>query len=483
MRRLGLLLALFLASSCTDSGTALEAVSDQAQTTVTSVASPTTDPDLSESMEEGDDGVAYPEIQNYVCSDGTEFGLSTFESEWPDPTAPLLLSDGSEVLPGGEWIEVETGFIDSRFLEFERKTALRFIDQSTGDEQVCLAEGADSAPAAGTQPANITSCWVNPPWGVMGGQQVVYKGERGDSGVVEVHRNGAPFTTLSVSVTWDQLLAIRQAETSETPTPDAPVLFGSPDQIFFSDFGSPSGELSYALIVRDDAGAEVQRAECGSVVVPSLAEVTCTLDLYEGWPRLSVSGVPFPEEVRRNGEVIEFSLSVGGLLDSNAPSGVPLEYEVTVSGMDPGVPMQTVQCGSIEARPLPLDQRLRSQLDRIGPAFWYGEMTPICAECDATPMHIGWEAGVAYLWEEGEFSIIVGSTQPWFTSPADVPRLLLDAIEAGREVDATFDGLEIAQWTIDGEGASYRCLGGDTAPIEIRQNYQQAQVDECEAQS
>ncbi|MFW2383227.1 MAG: hypothetical protein ACN4GZ_15855 [Acidimicrobiales bacterium] len=479
---------VLLLGACTDSDRSLEVIGTDGDGSTPTTASDPHDGDspVDGSIENWDDyseDVLEPGLsqREFVCADGISFHYDPYDDSRSTGSMVLTLGDGSELVAGGGWAELEAEFVDMALLEFEGRTALRVVDQATGVEQACPETGSQGSLPKGAGPARIDSCAVSPPWGVMGGQQVTYLGERGDEGVVEVHRNGALLNTMLVGVTWEDVLKIRQLETSNEKPDEVPqIVFGAPGEIFYSDFGSPAGELSYALVVRDSEGVELQRIECGSVVVPSLESVTCSLDLLDGFPRLTISGGAFPQEVRRNGEPIEYSLEVRGLVDANATVGVELQYEVTVAAPILGAPSQVVQCGSITAQEVALEDRIRSLAEQISPAHWYGEVTPICDDCNPTPLLLGWNLTKVYRWEDGTFTPIEETTAPWFTSPGAVPQLLLDSIEAGRDVQAEFDGREISQWSFDGEGASYRCLDGDTAPIEIRTPYHQQILDACQ---
>lgn len=472
---------LLLLSACAQADSSLNAGETSSPTTANTT-------DGAAAMEESgtpttvhDDMLSDPILPRvFVCPGGVSIQFEPYDDDRSTGSSTLTLEDGSEVFAISDWVELEAGFADSALLEFEDKTALRLVDRTTGDERACPEEGGRGSLPTGTDSAVIESCAVSPPWGVMGGQQVTYQGTKGNAGVVEANRNGSLVATMLVGVTWDNVLALRQVETSiELPGEDYQQLFGSPGEIFFSDFGSPSGELSYDLVVRDGAGTNLQRIDCGAVVVPSLESVTCSLDLLDGFPRFTISDGAFPQELRRNAERIEYSLSPGGLVDASAPTGVPLSYEVTVSALSPDGQSHTIQCGSITAQEVPLEERVRSLVHRIGPAHWYGEVTPICLDCDPGPLLLGWNPPKVYRWNGGAFTSIEDSSAPWLTSPGDVPQLLLDAIEAGLDVQAEFDGQELKQWTVDGEGASYRCVDGDTAPIEIRTEYHQTIVDSC----
>ena len=468
---------LLLATACSNSPE-LDVVAQERPTTTAAEGSEQENDDA-EQPPETISGPSIIEPTEYQCPNGALIDFDRFDLDRTIGPETTTLADGTERRSYGGWVADGELLFDAEPLQFQEKTALRVLNQATGEEWACPASGDAGLLSAGSTTPEIVSCSVSPPWGVMGGQQVTYLGIRGDVGTVEILRNSASVSSFLVGLTWSDLLTIRQSGLADEPVEDGIDPFGQPGEIFFSDFGSPSGEMSYDMVVRGPSGDEIQRVECGSVVVPSLDSITCSLDLLDGYPRITVSDGGFPQEVRRDGQPIELSMSVNGLIDTTASPDVPVQYEVTVLAPIAEVDPQVVQCGSITPVAIDLRQKIESAAGQIRAPHWYAEVLPICSECGLEPISLGWNTSETFQWIDGAFSPLVVANELWYTSPGDVPQLLIDSIDAGLEVAAEFDGFELVQWSIDGDGARYRCLDADTAPVDIRTPYHQSTLDLC----
>lgn len=220
---------------------------------------------------------------------------------------------------------------------------------------------------------------------------------------------------------------------------------------------------------------------CGSAaLVTEVGQPTCSVEL-DTFAVISWELSAGRAEVFRNGERVVPDR--GGLtspfIDTAAPAGLPLIYEVTAvdsSGLDR--PSKTASCGSVTVQALPGDQaalqvaQADARLYR-GP-YGYATVIPICPDCETEKVDVYYafdnESRVPLvIWRDGIESDPTGDI--WFTDPLAVPTLLLEALANGDEISSVIDpetGL-IVQWTVNGRGAILECLELDMAPLESRQ--------------
>jgi len=221
--------------------------------------------------------------------------------------------------------------------------------------------------------------------------------------------------------------------------------------------------------------------ECGSAaIVTEVGQPTCSVDV-ETFAVISWELSAGRAEVFRNGERVipDRGSLTSPFVDTAAPSGLPLVYEVTaVDSSGQERPSKTASCGTVTVAALPADQaelqiaQADARLYR-GP-YGYVTVIPICPECETEKVDVYYafdnESRVPLISWRG--TVESEPTEDlWFTDPLAVPTLLLEALANGDDVVSVIDpdtGL-VVQWTINGRGAILECLELDMAPLDLRQ--------------
>lgn len=247
----------------------------------------------------------------------------------------------------------------------------------------------------------------------------------------------------------------------------------------FVDVGLDA-ETTYEYMISIDQGATSADQDCGSaLLINEVGQPECSVVL-DTFAVITWSLSAGRAEIFRNSERVipeRGSLS-SPFIDTGAPSGLPLEYEVVaVDSSGQGRASKTASCGTVTVEALPPEQAVLqvAQADALayrGP-YAYVTIVPVCPECETEKLDIYYvydgTTRVATKSWRGSFETELAD-EIWYIDPLVVPTMLLEAIANGENVVSSIDpatGL-VVQWTVNGRGAILECLEMDTAPLELR---------------
>ncbi len=221
-----------------------------------------------------------------------------------------------------------------------------------------------------------------------------------------------------------------------------------------------------ASLLGPDGWVEIS---CGSGRMITVADVdiTCSVDLVDGVPRIAAVGVDGLSTIRRQEAELTFPPGMVAL-DFAAPRGELISYsiEVLVSGSS-----VTADCGSVDV-PTVLDVGAALALTRevaaypAGP-YVYWEYAFICPGCDTAL-----QTTVFFITDAPPVVDRQPEGHPGLLSPFTVRDYLIEAVAAGSEVSVEFlDYGRIGTWEVDGVGIRTSCLIADTLPPELGATY------------
>lgn len=267
---------------------------------------------------------------------------------------------------------------------------------------------------------------------------------------------------IAEQVMWQRIFA-QLGESAE-----AIAQFDDMEPVYSSVFSVPwiePGETATASIdvAMDGEALTIDCGESGTMGNPDL-ELECSVVMVDGLPVVNVRSVHgLFANVFRDGE--QLTLLFGSEVDLVPERGVPLVYSAIAtrsSGED-----VTADCGTVQVDPdLPLANLLRAAKPVADAPFGphiYWRVTPECTGCSPTPTTLYFLSGDTPIapWN-------LPSGHPGLVGPSRAHEMLLDAIAAGADVEATVNERgHVVSYTIDGLGISSDCLILDTLPPEL----------------
>lgn len=216
-------------------------------------------------------------------------------------------------------------------------------------------------------------------------------------------------------------------------------------------------------VIIDGEALTIECGESGTMSNSDL-ELECSVALVDGLPHLEVRNTPgLHVDIYRNGVVVP--IYHGPLVDLDAELGVPLTYTAIVMRFSHSD--LVAECGTVELNvDLPLASLLRlsqaSAETGFGPHV-YWRVTPVCDGCTTEPttLYFATADDPAVPWE-------LPTDHPGLVHPGRVHKMLIRAIDAGSDVEATLDERgNVVSYTIDGQGISSDCLVIATLPPEL----------------
>ena len=201
------------------------------------------------------------------------------------------------------------------------------------------------------------------------------------------------------------------------------------------------------------------------MLLPDDLPITCSVELVDGIPQVTAVVEGLPVFLERNGIEMMLPPLTQPFPDLGATPGERADYWAWAGFGRDGA---GVDCGGVD---VPADRPVRGAIlaaRQLGATFpmgphVYWDYRLVCDGCDV-------ESTLVYFirTEDPPDPGPLPEGHPGLLSPVSVHDFLLDQLDEGNEVAATFGEFgQVLNWTVDGFGVETVCLLLDTQPPEM----------------